>query len=148
MSDSERDAFEAAYLVECLKTNPRATVEYIRITREGDEYMHSSASLAWRLWQAARRSAIADAEKWRAIIGCARIRPLGSAGLEEGTSAYPTDYGHMGVDLWTQHAPYEHSEAQREIAVRWLNKFVEKAQRIAQRDSTVPSGVLGGSDAR
>jgi hypothetical protein len=70
-----------------------------------------------------------DAEKWRTLIGCGRIYPLGSAGLDKDDANDP-DYGHVGIDLWTKHPPFEHLEPQRAIALKWLDKFIEKAQRV------------------
>jgi hypothetical protein len=59
----ERAAFERAYLAECLKTNRQATLESITSLREGDDYAHQSTTLAWRMWQAARGSAIGGVQE-------------------------------------------------------------------------------------
>lgn len=63
-----------------------------------------------------------DAARWRALVGCARIRVLGSAGL---TKDQPNNYAHLGLELWTHH------EAGNEgPAVEWLTKFADKARLV------------------
>jgi hypothetical protein len=59
-----------------------------------------------------------DGQRWRALVGCARIRVLGSAGL---VSANPDGYAHLGLELWTHH------EAGHEgPAVEWLTAFADR----------------------
>jgi hypothetical protein len=59
-----------------------------------------------------------DGQRWRALIGCARIRVLGSAGI---VTDNPEGYAHIGLELWTHH------EANHEgPAVEWLTKFADK----------------------
>ena len=41
-----------------------------------------------------------DAARWRALIGCGRVRVLGSAGVRKPS---PTGYAHIGVEFWTHH---------------------------------------------
>ncbi len=73
-----------------------------------------------------------DAQKWRTMIHCARLRPLGSAGIEK-DSEHDPDSAHLGFELWTKHPPFEHLDAQRALGIRWLDKFVEKALRVAAK---------------
>lgn len=40
-----------------------------------------------------------DAERWRALLNCRRIRILGHAGFGEDKSVYR----HMGLEIWTKH---------------------------------------------
>jgi hypothetical protein len=67
-----------------------------------------------------------DAERWQALIGSARVRVLGSAGL---TSAKDPNgnpwngYAHIGLELWTRHdAP------SNPIAITWLTKYADIAR--------------------
>ena len=73
------------------------------------------------------------AERWRALIGCARIRALGSAGITSDTSTYGEPYGnkcHLGIELWTVH------ECQSEpIAIEWLTFFADKAVIVKNGDN-------------
>jgi hypothetical protein len=83
-----------------------------------------------------------DAAKWRALLSCARVRPLGSAGLERDADHNP-DYAHIGFELWTHYDlrpdEIESSERQRAIGKRWLERFVEKVMRIQSRSCHVSS---------
>ncbi|MCE0464880.1 hypothetical protein [Pseudomonas uvaldensis] len=67
-----------------------------------------------------------DAERWRALISCARIRFLGSAGYWEkdpyGNS--PGNYRHFGAEFWTMH---EAPTADKERAAEILNGFADAA---------------------
>jgi hypothetical protein len=68
-----------------------------------------------------------DAAKWRALIGSARIRPIGCAGLLPG-SGPDSVYGHLGLELWTRHA-HVPNDTEHQRGVEWLELYVEKAQR-------------------
>lgn len=59
-----------------------------------------------------------DAARWRALIGCARIRVMGSAGLHDPQS----NYAHIGVEFWTHHKAQSNP---RDIET--ILKFVERA---------------------
>lgn len=63
-----------------------------------------------------------DAERWRALIGSARIRVMGSAGFKEG--GIPRDdndgYLHMGVEFWSKH-----SEPSNEISITTLVNYAD-----------------------
>lgn len=78
-----------------------------------------------------------DAARWRAFVGCARIRPLGSAGLEQ---PYPDHYAHMGLEIWTiygrDYSPklLQQMDEQNERGRRWLVMFADVAlAAIAQQ---------------
>lgn len=58
-----------------------------------------------------------DAERWRALVGCARIRALGSAGL---VKPNPNRYAHLGLELWTHH-----TAGSDPGAIEWLIKFAD-----------------------
>lgn len=73
-----------------------------------------------------------DAERWRALIGCARITALGCAGLEK---PQPNHYAHLTVNLWTVH-PYGDDRA---CARDWLQKFADIAV-LAKRASSETKG--------
>lgn len=86
----------------------------------------------WAKFSSARKATpadvLADAERWRSIIGCARITAMGSAGLE---TPNPNGYAHLTVNLWTLHpAP---SEA---FAVEWLRNFADIAVRVKALQTT------------
>jgi hypothetical protein len=72
-----------------------------------------------------------DAKRWRALIGCARIRVMGSAGLHDPQS----NYAHIGVEFWTHHAAQTNPEA-----IETLLKFVERAS------VTKPASECGACD--
>lgn len=71
-----------------------------------------------------------DAERWRAFVGCARIRPLGSTGLEQPD---PNHYAHMGLEIWTvygrDYSPklLQQMDEQNERGRRWLVMFADVA---------------------
>lgn len=70
-----------------------------------------------------------DAERWRALVACARVRVLGHAGITPGSKFAPFDhpYAHIGVELWTMHSsPPEDSEGSR----RDLTAFADKARAL------------------
>lgn len=77
-----------------------------------------------------------DAARWRAFVGCARIRPLGSAGLEQ---PEPNHYAHMGLEIWTRYgrdysAPLlKEMDDQNERARRWLVMFADVAIAASQQ---------------
>lgn len=67
-----------------------------------------------------------DAERWRAMVGCARVRVLGSAGI---AAPKPDGYAHIGVELWTRHtAPSDPA------AIEWLTKFADIAKTALQAE--------------
>lgn len=59
-----------------------------------------------------------DAERWRALLGCARVRVMGCAGLHDPQS----NYAHIGVEFWTHHPAQSNPEA-----IETILKFVERA---------------------
>lgn len=71
-----------------------------------------------------------DAEKWRALTGCARVRMLGNAGCNPDKQLDPYgkpygDFAHIGLELWTMHsAPTEPT------ALAALEVFVDKAVKL------------------
>ncbi len=67
-----------------------------------------------------------DAERWRAIIGCARVRVLGSAGVVE---PKPEGYAHIGVELWT-HYP----AGSEPMAVEHMTKFADLARKAVRHE--------------
>lgn len=69
-----------------------------------------------------------DAARWRALVGSARVRVIGSAGLRTNIDPYgnPWDgYAHIGLELWTKHAPDAINEPPD--AVEWLTKYADTA---------------------
>lgn len=69
-----------------------------------------------------------DALRWRAVIGCARVKALGSSGLSSDFDPYGNPHGnnaHVGLELWTMH-----DAGTEELGVRWFNKFADKAVAV------------------
>lgn len=67
------------------------------------------------------------AKRWNALINCARIRALGSSGLTSELDPYGKphgNYGHLGLELWTIHPPYDGDGS---FGREWLIKFADKA---------------------
>ena len=82
-----------------------------------------------------------DAQRWQALIGCGRIRPLGSAGLHR---IGPIQlYGHLGVELWTvfdmddcsDPKVAENTKASHETGKQWLTRFVDKVIKAKENDT-------------
>jgi hypothetical protein len=68
-----------------------------------------------------------DAARWRALIGSARVRVLGSAGLISELNPYdkPWDgYAHIGLELWTRH---EAAANEPPDAAEWITKYADIA---------------------
>lgn len=71
-----------------------------------------------------------DAAKWRALIGCARLRVMGYAGnIRPGDvhSQAPAGHVHMGVEFWSHH-PEPTDAPQREL----FEHFVAHLQAAVQ----------------
>lgn len=76
-----------------------------------------------------------DAQRWRSLMSCARLRPLGSAGLEGDRDYYDkpyNGYAHLGLELWTKYdARDAETEArlkgEKDTARAWLTKFTDIA---------------------
>lgn len=62
-----------------------------------------------------------DARRWRALIGSARLRPLGCAGLSKDQDGY----AHIGFEAWTMY-PGDHTK-ENSIGVEWLTAYVDIA---------------------
>jgi hypothetical protein len=82
-----------------------------------------------------------DAARWRAFLGSARIRPLGSVGLER---PEPNNYAHMGLEIWTVYGRNYSEDLLRKMddgnerGRRWLTKYadVARAAQLAQSADT------------
>jgi Lar family restriction alleviation protein len=87
----------------------------------------------WHLWLGTARlnKDTRDAARWRALVGCARIREIGCAGYADcaprtGTrSAGHDDYRHLSLELWT-----EHNDTTGPDAVQRLEEFADCAARL------------------
>ena len=69
-----------------------------------------------------------DALRWRAVIGCARLRALGSSGLTSDFDFYGNPHGnnaHIGLELWTMH-----DAGTEELGISWFTKFADKAVAV------------------
>lgn len=84
-----------------------------------------------------------DAARWRAVLGSAYLRPLGSAGL---SSPMQNNYAHLGLELWTKFdAPGEDLGTESALAIGWLTKYADVA-RAAQAELK-PAGSTLAFDA-
>jgi hypothetical protein len=67
-----------------------------------------------------------DADLWRGLIGSARIRPLGCAGIKQPEER---GYAHLGMELWTVYGTSMNDEQLERVAkenalgVEWLTKY-------------------------
>lgn len=67
---------------------------------------------------------IAAARRWLALVGCARIRPLCSAGL---VKPNPQGHAHLGLELWTHFPEADRCHAEHVRGVEWLTQFADAA---------------------
>lgn len=66
-----------------------------------------------------------DAARWRAFIGSARLRMLGSAGLFDDQDGY----AHVGLEAWTKHEPFDGADKEHATAVDWLTRYTDIAMK-------------------
>ena len=65
-----------------------------------------------------------DAKRWRALLGSARIRILGSAGFD--ATAHPgenPDYRHFGMEIWTHYPNWLHEK--NEYGIDTLTQYAD-----------------------
>jgi hypothetical protein len=81
-----------------------------------------------------------DAANWRALVGCARIKLMGAAGLHPESPQYATPFAHIGLEFWTHHQAA--GDIQDINGRDWLAKFMVKALRrqAVRGSSTTKSG--------
>lgn len=77
---------------------------------------------------------ILDAERWRAITSCARIRMMGSAGFGypagkhggfPARPADPTGHRHLGMEFWSHHPDATPNEKGKEILTTYADHLIE-----------------------
>lgn len=91
---------------------------------------------------------VRDAGRWRAFLGSARIRTLGSAGLR---TPEPNNYAHMGLEIWTKYdvpAKFQEDCARgNALAIDWLTTYadVAAAAQAEQAVSIPPAPTLVAS---
>lgn len=89
---------------------------------------------------------VLDAQRWRAFLGSARIRPIGSAGIVRPEENH---YAHLGLEIWTRYGTSLRPEQLEQLSVEnargrgWLTKYADIA-RAAQLD-TAPEAPKGGA---
>lgn len=66
-----------------------------------------------------------DAARWRALIGSARIRPIGAAGCDQSSPHFQLGLAHVGVELWTRYG--DGIECDNALGVRWLKTYADQA---------------------
>lgn len=87
--------------------------------------------------QAVPDTAGKDAERWRALIGSARIRPLGCAGIKEREAR---NYAHLGLELWTVFGDSLNDEQRERLAKEnalgreWLTAYADIAAISAAKN--------------
>jgi uncharacterized protein len=80
-----------------------------------------------------------DATRWRALLGSARIRPIGNAGL---ANPEPNNYAHLGLELWTTFSAKGNEDGlirANELGADWLTRYADIAL-AAQAEGFIPSG--------
>jgi hypothetical protein len=73
---------------------------------------------------------VADAERWRGLISCARIRPLGCAGI---VTPHDEGHAHLGVELWTHYDTKDVVAPEQDRGVEWLTAFADLARAASAR---------------
>ena len=74
-----------------------------------------------------------DAKRWRALLGSARIRILGSAGFD--ATAHPgenPDYRHFGMEIWTHHPDWPHEK--NEYGINTLIQYADAMLAAAPQE--------------
>jgi hypothetical protein len=84
-----------------------------------------------------------DAKRWRALLGSARIRILGSAGFD--ATAHPgenPDYRHFGMEIWTHYPNWLHEK--NEYGIDTLTQYADAMLAAApQLPGSEPATVPG-----
>lgn len=84
-----------------------------------------------------------DAKRWRALLGSARIRILGSAGFD--ATAHPgenPDYRHFGMEIWTHYPDWPHEK--NEYGINTLIQYADAMLAAApQLPGSEPAAVPG-----
>lgn len=116
-TETERQALHNA--MAALRKMPGIDTGLERSVSPADDAISAESSQALEL---------ADALRWRALVGSARIKPQGSAGLE---SPQPGNYAHMGLELWTVYdqAGKKDFSGDNSLGVRWLTTYADIAVR-------------------
>lgn len=70
---------------------------------------------------------VVDAARWRALLGSARLRGLGSAGLDGAQG----DYAHIGIEAWTIHPPSSLIAREATTTRAWLIAYADIARNVA-----------------
>ncbi|HHS9738701.1 TPA: hypothetical protein ACTW90_001061 [Raoultella ornithinolytica] len=74
-----------------------------------------------------------DAKRWRALLGSARIRILGSAGFD--ATAHPgenPDYRHFGMEIWTHYPNWLHEK--NEYGIDTLTQYADAMLAAAPQE--------------
>lgn len=69
-----------------------------------------------------------QARRYRALLGCARIRAIGLAGFDPASLhrvGQGENFRHLGLDMWTIHTPSETTEEERHDAAVLLHEFTD-----------------------
>ncbi|HCT2271383.1 TPA: hypothetical protein ACGARS_005014 [Klebsiella pneumoniae] len=74
-----------------------------------------------------------DAKRWRALLGSARIRIIGSAGFD--ATAHPgenPDYRHFGMEIWTHYPNWLHEK--NEYGIDTLTQYADAMLAAAPQE--------------
>jgi hypothetical protein len=74
-----------------------------------------------------------SAGRWDALVNCARIRPIGNAGLTSELDPYGkpwNGYAHLGLELWTKYHLDNDTPVDNSLGINWLTKFVDIAAAV------------------
>ncbi len=94
------------------------------------EFMNSLLSASGQEGATADASDARDAARWRAFVGSQRIKPQGSAGLNEPMA---NNYAHMGLEIWTtydrDYSPelLKRMDYENAMGREWLTKYADIA---------------------
>ncbi|HDZ2036394.1 TPA: DUF551 domain-containing protein [Klebsiella pneumoniae] len=81
-----------------------------------------------------------DAKRWRALLGSARIRILGSAGFD--ATAHPgenPDYRHFGMEIWTHYPNWLHEK--NEYGIDTLTQYADAMLAAAPQPQNEPQNI-------
>lgn len=79
-----------------------------------------------------------DAKRWRALLGSARIRILGSAGFD--ATAHPgenPDYRHFGMEIWTHYPNWLHEK--NEYGIDTLTQYADACRAAMPASALQPA---------
>lgn len=121
-------ADEIKQIVERIAAEPSDPLEAVLDRADDKDYSDAGLGKMLRAYKnEIRATTLRNAERWRALVGCARVRILGSAGIRP---ANPSGHAHIAAEFWTHHDIATHPLA--------IEDLVAFADRAAQAKSAQP----------